>query len=367
MAGEADPRSIDDVRNEIDSLDRELVRLLEARVRLAKEVGAIKGVDSKPFFTPERERVVFERLVQLAGDGLSPAQLTSIFREIISAARAAEMPMRIAYWGPEGTFSHQAAIQVFGSSVQHEAVLNIREVFMAVERGQADYGVVPIENSTAGVVPETLDMFASSPVKICSESFLDVQHFLGSRAGSLADVERVYAGPQPAGQCLQWLAAHLPDVQVVDVVPTSKAAMKAAEDQNGAAIVNEACLGLYGLVPLASNIQDHSGNRTRFVVLGANEPAPSGYDKTSLMFKVRNRKGELFQVLGCFFEHDVNLTMIESRPDPRTGVQYRFYVDCEGHIRDEQVTRAVNDLRSIAIDLVVLGSYPSYDERLHST
>lgn len=366
MADGKAERELGEVRKEIDQLDSQLVSLLEQRVRLATEIGRLKGAEDRPFFAPERERQIFERLSSHSGDVLKPGQLVAIFREVISAARAAEKPMNVAYWGPEGTFSHQAAIQVFGRSAVHEPVPNIREVFMAVERGRADYGVVPIENSTAGVIPETLDMFGKSNVKICSEAFVSVEHCLGTNAASLADIENVYAGPQPAAQCTQWLADHLPHAKLVDAAPTSVAATMASGDPKGAAIVNEACLDLYSLGCLAKQINDHADNKTRFVVLGHNKPGISGNDKTSLMFKVRNRQGELYRVLGCFVEHDVNLTMIESRPDPRSTSQFTFFMDCEGHLSETNVQRAVNDLRSIAIDLVVLGSYPSYDERLHS-
>lgn len=359
-------RSLDDVRGDIDTIDVELINLLEKRVGLAREVGSIKGTGNQPFFTPERERQIYDRLSKLETKNLTGRQLISIFREVISAARAAEKPLQVAYWGPEGTYTHQASVQVFGRSVEFLPVFNIREVFSVVERGQADYGVVPIENSVGGVVPETLDMFPRSNVKIVSETFLDIHHHLGSVAGSLNDIERVYAGPQPAAQCREWLRDHLPAAQIVDLVPTAEAAKRAAGDSKSGAIVNEVSLGLYGLTALAEHIQDHANNRTRFVVLGFNEPASSGRDKTSVMFKLKNRRGELYRVLGCFVENEVNLTMIESRPDPRDAFQYMFYMDMDGHRSDENVMRAVNDLRSVAIETVILGSYPSYDEGLQS-
>ncbi|QYK52337.1 MAG: prephenate dehydratase [Fimbriimonadaceae bacterium] len=359
-------RTLEELRAEIDQVDQQLIQLLEDRVGLAREIGAVKGLDDRPFFTPERERQIYEKLRQSDSEQLKPDQLISIFREIISAARAAERPLQVAYWGPEGTFSHQATIQVFGRSVKHEPVANIREVFLAVERGQADYGVAPIENSVAGIVPETLDMFPHTPVKIVSETFLDVHHHLGSVAEKIDQVQRIYAGPQPAAQCRQWIHNHLPNAEIVEIVPTAMAAIRASQDPTGAAIVNDVSLSLYGLTALAEHIQDSANNRTRFVVLGFNEPAPSGNDKTSLMFKLKNRRGELYRVLGCFVENNVNLTMIESRPDPRSTFQYMFYVDMDGHRNEQHVMRAINDLRSVAIETVILGSYPSYDEGLQS-
>jgi len=359
-------RSLEEVRVDIDQIDSDLIRLLEKRVSLAVEIGSIKGTGNKPFFTPERERQIYDRISGLGTKHLTGQQLISIFREVISAGRAAEKPLQIAYWGPEGTYTHQASVQVFGRSVEFMPVFNIREVFSAVERGQADYGVVPVENSVGGVVPETLDMFPRSNVKIVSETFLDIHHHLGSVADSIEDIERVYAGPQPAAQCREWLRDHLPNAEVVDLVPTAEAAKRAAGDPKSAAIVNEVSLGLYGLRAIAEHIQDHANNRTRFVVLGFNEPAASGRDKTSVMFKLKNRRGELYRVLGCFVENEVNLTMIESRPDPRDAFQYMFYMDMDGHRTDENVLRAINDLRSVAIETVILGSYPSYDEGLQT-
>lgn len=359
-------QSLQELRSQIDAIDQELIQLLESRVSLAQKIGALKGQSDSPFFTPERERQIYEKLKNSNAGNLKSEQLISIFREIISAARAAERPLRVAYWGPEGTFSHQAAIQVFGRSVKTEPVANIREVFLSVEREQANYGIVPIENSVAGIVPETLDMFPHTPVKIVSETFLNVHHHLGSVAKDIKDVQRVYAGPQPAAQCRQWLHNHLPNAEIVEVVPTAQAAIRASQDPNGAAIVNDVSLELYGLSALAEHIQDSANNRTRFVVLGFNEPSSSGNDKSSLMFKLKNRRGELYRVLGCFVENNVNLTMIESRPDPRSTFQYMFYVDMDGHRSEQHVMRAINDLRSVAIETVILGSYPSYDEGLQS-
>lgn len=359
-------RSLSDVRIDIDKIDTEIIQLLNKRVELAQEIGQIKGVSSKPFFTPERERQIYEKLKDKSSDLLQIDQLTAIFREIISAGRAAEKALQVSYWGPEGTYTHQAGIKAFGHSVLFDPAYNIRDVFLAVERKNADYGIVPIENSSGGIVPETLDMFPQTDVKIISETFLDIHHHLGTQAEDFSQIKRIFAGPQPSAQCREWLRAHVPHAEIIDVVPTAKAVQLASEDPQSAAIANQICLDLYGLPALAENIQDSSHNRTRFVVIGYNEPTPSGRDKTSLMFKVRNRRGELYHILGCFVEHEVNLTMIESRPDPRSSFQYLFYVDCEGHQKDSGTMRAINDLRSVAIETVILGSYPSYDEGLHS-
>lgn len=357
---------LQNLRAEIDTVDQELIDLLNRRIGLAKEIGRLKDRSTQPYFVPERERQIHEKLQNAATELLGADRLSSIFREIISAAVAAEKPLQIAYWGPQGTFTHQAALKSFGRSAEYAQAYNIREVFHMVERGQADYGVVPIENSIGGVVPETLDMFPVTDVKIVSETFLEIHHNLGTVAKDIKDIKRIYAGPQPASQCRMWIRDHLPEAQIVDVVPTAAAAQKALQDPESAALANEVCLEIYGLPSLANNIEDFGHNRTRFIVIGKNDPAPSGNDKTSLMFKVRNRRGELYHILGCFVEHEVNLTMIESRPDPRSSFQYVFYVDCDGHRLEQNVTRAINDMRSVAIETVILGSYPSYDQSLHS-
>ena len=363
---ETQPRSLAEIRQAIDHVDSQLIQLLSERVRLAQEVGALKGLDGQPFFTPERERQIYDRLAKLDADPLKPDHLVAIFREIISAARAAEKPLGIAYWGPPGTFSHLAAIETFGRSVNLSPISSIQEIFLAVERKQVDYGIVPIENSTAGVVPETLDMFPRTNVKICAETFIDVHHHLASMATDLRDIRHVYAGPQPASQCRMWLKDNLPQAEIVDVVPTSRAAEKAKADPHGAAVVNSLAVELLGLGTLAEHIEDNANNRTRFVVLGFNEPAQSGSDKTSLMFNLKNRPGELYKVLGSFLTHNVNLMMIESRPAQRASFEYIFYVDCAGHRLDINVERALGEIREHALETVILGSYPSSDPALAS-
>lgn len=360
------PRDLAEIRAAIDAVDADMIRLLRERARLAQEVGEVKGKGGQPFFTPERERQIYDRLAKLDATPLQSNQLVAIFREIISAARAAEKPLGVAFWGPPGTFTHIAAVETFGRSVNLLPLDSIADVFRAVESRQADYGVVPIENSTAGVVPETLDMFPQTNVKICAETFIHVHHHLASQAESLAAVRHVYAGPQPAAQCRVWLREHLPHADVVDVVPTSRAAEKAIGDPEGAAIVNRLAIELTGLPTLAENIEDHPNNRTRFTILGFNEPAVSGSDKTSLMFNLRNRPGELYKVLGSFLAHNVNLMMIESRPAPRASFEYIFYVDCAGHRLDENVAAAIAEIRESALETVILGSYPSADPNLRT-
>lgn len=360
MPGPAD-RSLDRIRAEIDGVDSELVRLLSRRVELAQEVGRVKGKDGAPFFTPERERQIHERLGEINPGPMTTRQLRAVFREIVSAARAAEKPLKCAYWGPPGTFTHLAGIQTFGSSTEFDPCDAIPEVFQAIERGAADYGVVPVENSVAGIVPQTLDQFPQTNVKIVAEAYVPISHHLVSVAGSLGEIERLYAFEQPRTQCRNWLKSNLPNVEIIDAAPTARAAALAKEDPKGAAICNRLAAETVGIPILVEHIEDDPANRTRFLVLGYNEPARTGRDKTSIMFNVRNRPGELVKALGAFEGNGVNLTMIESRPAQRATFEYLFYADCDGHQRDAGMQKALDVLRTLALETIVLGSYPRRD------
>ncbi|MBS1704830.1 MAG: prephenate dehydratase [Armatimonadetes bacterium] len=351
-------RDLGAIRQDIDRLDSELIRLLSDRASLAQEVGRVKGNDLKPFFTPERERAIYERLGEINPGPLQNRQLIAIFREIISAARAAEKPLNVAFWGPPGTFTHMASMQTFGNSTSFDPQESIPDVFLAVEHGQADYGVCPIENSTAGVVPETLDMFPQTNVKICAETNVSIHHHLLSHAESLESIKTVYAGPQPAGQCKRWLRANLPNAVVVETVPTAKAAERAMEEKYSAAIGNRLTAETVGIPILLEHIEDNPHNRTRFIVVGYNEPQKTGNDKTSVMFNLRNRPGELYRALGAFVEHGVNLMMIESRPAQRASFEYIFYCDCSGHRTDDHLKAALDSLKGHTLETTVLGSYP---------
>lgn len=354
-------RPLDAIRQDIDSIDAQLTELLNRRVELAMEVGRVKGRDGRPYFTPERERQIFERLEKTNPGPLRSRQLIAIFREIISAARAAEKPLVSAYWGPAGTYTHMAAIQTFGMSTEFQTQDSISDVFRAIEHGTADYGVVPVENALAGVVPETLDMFPQTNVKICAEVYVAIHHHLVSTASSVDEIERIYAFSQPASQCKRWIRANLPNAEIIDVAPTVRAAERAKADPKGAAIANSLAAETVGIPILVEHIGDNPANRTRFVVLGYNEPAKTGKDKTSVMFNLRNRPGELVKALAAFEKHGVNLMMIESRPAQRATFEYIFYCDCAGHRLDDHVQAALEELRENALETVVLGSYPYRD------
>ena len=355
---------MDEIRASIDKIDRQMIELLRERAGLAQAIGRLKGSDGKPFFTPERERQIYERIKSADVGPLRHEQVVAIFREVISAARASERAMCVAYWGPEGTYSHMAAIETFGRSTSLMPVDTIEDVFRSVEHNRADYGVVPIENSIFGVVPETLDMFPQTNVRICAETFVPIHHCLASKAAKTDDIERVYAGPQPYNQCRIWVRTHMPRVEVVNVTPTSRAAQMASEDIKGAAIANKLCTELYGLDVLEEHIEDRPRNSTRFVIVGYNEPAPCGRDKTSLMFSLRNKPGQLYTVLGAFERNGVNLMMIESRPAQRASFEYIFYVDCADHHTSPHVAAAIEEIKEFALETVLLGSYPSTDENL---
>ncbi|RYG33220.1 prephenate dehydratase, partial [bacterium] len=332
---ENDPRPLEAIRVDIDNLDAEMVRLLSRRIELTQEVGRVKGRDGRPFFTPERERAIYEKLAEINPGPMTTTQLRAIFREIVSAGRAAEKHMVIAYWGPPGTYTHLAGIQTFGSSVEFVPYDNIPDTFAAVERGNADYGIVPVENSLAGVVPQTLDQFPTTSVKLCAETYVPIHHHLVSVADSLDKIERIYAFEQPFSQCKNWIRANLPNAEIIDSAPTAKAAQRAKMDPESAAICNRLAAEIIGIPIVAEHIEDNPNNRTRFLVLGFNEPAKTGRDKTSVMFNVRNRPGELVKALKAFNDNGVNLTTIESRPAPRATFEYMFYADCDGHRHDD--------------------------------
>ncbi|MBL1148590.1 MAG: prephenate dehydratase [Armatimonadetes bacterium] len=353
-----DNTEITEIRRLIDEVDEELLRILNRRAELAIRAGELKRRDDRPYYTPEREREVFDRLAKISGGPLQRRQIEAIFREVISVARSLEKTLEIGYWGPVGTFTHLAALKQFGREANFNPLDSIEEVFRAVEQSQADYGVVPVENSLVGVVPETLDMFARTNVRICAEVYVDIAHHLLTDCESLDAIERVYAGPQPAAQCRRWLRTNLPRAEVVEVVPTAKAAERAKADPSGASIGTKLAAENVGIGVLHEHIEDNPHNRTRFLVVGYNEPAPTGRDRCSLMFILRNRPGELYRALGAFDRYDVNLTMIESRPAQRAGFEYIFYCDCQGHHTDHLVAKAIETLRASALECVILGSYP---------
>ena len=353
--------TLDELRRQIDAIDAEVLSLVSRRAQAAREIGQRKEKTATAFFAPERERQIFERLTAQNPGPLAPAAVRAVFREIISACRALEAPIRVAYLGPPGTFSHRASLAKFGTGSDLHPVDTIPDVFGLVERGGADYGIVPVENSTEGVVPYTLDMFSKTALKVCAEVFVPVHHHLATRAEKLTEVKRLYAHPQSSAQSRAWLREHLPKVEIIEATSNSKSAQLAAVDSESAAICTDIAAEIYHVPVIAAHIEDSPHNRTRFLVIGQNEPKPSGKDKTSIFFSVRHKAGALMRAMAAFDAHNINLTMIESRPTKQMPWEYVFFIDLQGHRTDERVQRALQMLEEQSLFVTILGSYPEAD------
>ncbi|HEX5093201.1 MAG TPA: prephenate dehydratase [Burkholderiales bacterium] len=355
---------IEKLRARIDALDDELVSLVQKRARLAQEIGGLKG--GAPAYRPEREAQVLRRIAAQAQAPLSAAALGAIFREVISACRGLEQAIRVAYLGPAGTFSEQAVRRHFGAAVEAESLPSVDEVFRRCESGEAQFAVVPVENSTEGVVGRTLDLLLVTPLKICGEVELRVQQNLMAKQGDAAAVKRVYSHAQSLAQCNAWLNRHLPGAERVPVASNAEAAERASREPGTGAIAGEAAAARFGLQLLARGIEDDPNNTTRFLVLGALEAVPSGRDRTSLVLSVENRPGAVHALLTPIAEAGVSMTRIESRPARamRSALwEYVFYIDLEGHQREAAVAAAIEALRRKAPFLKVLGSYPAAGDR----
>jgi chorismate mutase/prephenate dehydratase len=344
--------SLDRLRRQIDALDDQILQLLNQRARLAKHIGAQKSTA----YAPGREKQVLSRLARAAADPLTPNAVAHIYTEIISACRAIEEPLTIAYLGPTHTFSHRAAIEKFGSSAEFLPVPSVHEIFTAVAKGNADFGMVPIENSLQGVEAPTLDALAASDLCICGELYLDVHHCLLSTVAREA-VTQVFSHPQALAQCRTWLRTHVPRAECVETSSTTAGAEQALRTPNAAAIAPKAAAAL-GLSVLAENVEDVAGNRTRFFTIGRLECPPTGSDKTSLLFATQHRPGALFEALRPFRDKSINLTMIEARPARHTAWEYLFFLDFLGHQHDDAVAQALEQLRRVCTFVKVLGSYP---------
>lgn len=346
------------LRKEIDRVDREIVRLLASRAKLAREVGAVKTAAGDAIYDLVREHEVLARVVAYNQGPLSDCSLRSIFREIISGSRALEISLRVAFLGPEYSYSHMAAAQQFGESAELTPVGTIAAVFEEVETGQALHGVVPIENSTDGRVTDTLDMFTRSSVKICGEIPLRIRHCLLSKTPR-AQITEVHSKPQALSQCRNWLSKHLSGARLVEVASTSAAAKTASETPGVAAIASQQAGKHYGLELAAAGIEDNPNNVTRFAVLGGKSSRKTGDDKSAILFQVEHRPGALADAVTVFKRCMLNLTWIESFPLPAAqGPQYVFFAEVEGHEHDSKFKRAVASLSKKCVLLEVLGSYP---------
>lgn len=352
--------NLSDHRQAIDKLDTQIVRLLNRRTRHALAIGEIKLQDGGEIYAPHRERAVFERVCARNAGPITDEQLRAIYREIMSSALALEKTMTIAYFGPEATFTHQAALQKFGASLNYSAQKTIADVFAEVARRGADYGVVPVENSTEGVVTHTLDMFVDSDLKVVSQIVLRIQQCLMSNAPR-AQIKKLYVHPQSLAQCRDWLAKNLPRVELVETSSNARSAALAAKEKYAAALGGIMAAEKYGLRVLARDIQDNAANATRFLVLGRQCSPPTGDDRTSLLFSVADRAGALHAAIAAFRQFKINLTKIESRPSKRRAWEYFFFIDCAGHFQDAKVAQAIQQLGRHCNFVKILGSYPNTD------
>lgn len=351
-------KDLSDIRKAIDKLDKEIIKLLSERAEASEEIGRIKNARQKCAYSPDRESKIYSNISKLNKGPLPDDSLKAIYREIMSGCIALERPLKVAFFGPEFTFTHQAAIEKFGSSVEYLSCDSIREVFSEVEKGNADYGVVPIENSTEGAVSHTMDMLVDSSLLISSEVYAKITHHLASKNSSLEGIRSVYSHPQVFGQCRMWLEKNLPKADLKEASSTAKAAALAAGHPKSACISGVLAAERSGLSILASAIQDKAINVTRFLVLGRQMSGVSGEDRTSLVFSVKDRPGVLHEMLAPFKENGINLTKIESRPSKEKLWKYYFFVDLLGHASTPRVKKVLNELETKCNFLKILGSYP---------
>jgi len=356
------PLDLAKVRSRIDAVDDSIHALISERAKLAQTVGISKTKEGRTvdFYRPEREAQVLRRAKARNKGPLRDEEVLRLFREIMSACLAQQEPLKVAYLGPEGTFTQTAVLTHFGHSVRALPLPSIEEVFHEVEAGNADFGVVPIENSTEGTVNNTLDRFLSSPLKICGEVELRIHHCLMGRMSSLQDIKRICSHPQALGQCRAWLEEHLPDAERVPVSSNAEGARRARDERGTAAIAGDTAAEVYGLKILVSEIEDRPDNTTRFFILGRKLFAPSGDDRTTLLVSTAHTdaSGALFRLLEPLAKHRISMTRIESRPSHRRKWDYVFFIDVQGHVQDKPLAAALAAIERRASLFRVLGSYP---------
>ena len=346
------------LRKKIDHIDEKLLNLLNQRALEVIKVSTLKKKKKINTYSPDREASMLVRLKKINRGPFSAQDVKDVFREILSICRAQRATMKIAYLGPEATFTHIAAKRKFGKSLDYVECSSIADVFTEVERGRADYGVVPIENSTEGAVNHTLDMFIDSELKICSEMYLPIQHNLLSKHGKISAVKRVYSHKQVFAQCRKWLEKNLPNAKLTPCASTTQAAMLVASGKGGAAIASKVAADEYKLKVLARSIEDLAHNITRFLIIGSQEIALTKNDKTSIVFSMKDKAGALHDVLVPFKKSNINLTKIESRPSKKKAWKYYFFVDMEGHKNSSCVQKALKALGKECLFVKILGSYP---------
>jgi chorismate mutase/prephenate dehydratase len=359
MSNDSKNSPIGALRAKIDILDLQLLKLLNQRARLATEIGETKKIEQGDFHVPSREQEIYQKLERHNQGPLPNQAVRHVFREIISASLALEKPLQVAYLGPRGTFTHLAGQKFFGYSAGLRPVNSIREVFESVEKGRYVYGVVPVENTTEGIVSHTLDMFAQSRVSISGEILLQITHDLLSQNSDPGTINKIYSHPQALAQCRVYLEEHFPTIPVVAVSSTAQAAMTAAEEPGTAAIANEYAASVYHLQVIETSIQDISHNITRFLIISTRETSqvPGEQHKTTVLFSAKDQAGTLFSLLKPFSDHGVNLTKIESRPKRGEPWQYMFFIDLDGYREDPEVAAALKELEAKSQYYKVIGSY----------
>jgi chorismate mutase/prephenate dehydratase len=352
---------LEDLRKKIDTLDSQLLKLLNERADLVHEIGVVKKQQGLQIYAPEREEAVFQGLLRKNAEAqgrLPEKSVRAIYREIMSAALALEDDLRIAFLGPDGTWTHQAAISKFGGSVAYSPMESLEEVFDAVARRRADYGVVPIENTTEGAAVHTLDLFADSPLHICAQILLRIENCLMAK-GPRDEIRVIFSHVAVFAQCRQWLQRHFPAADLVEVPSTTRAAEIAARTPDSGAVGGALAAQLHGLSVLETSVQDNATNATRFLVIGERTCPPTGRDRTSIMFSVRNEPGSLLRALEPFNDLHINMSRIESRPSRRRDWEYFLFVDVLGHCEEEKVKNALRSMEKHCSYVKVLGSYPA--------
>jgi chorismate mutase/prephenate dehydratase len=349
---------LEKLRKEIDEIDSKILDLLNERANIVIEIAQIKRNENAKFYSPERESQILERLIKLNKGPFPHDTLKVIYKEILSASLSLEEPLKVACLGPLATFTHLAALRHFGSSALFVPAESIKGVFDAVVAGEAEYGVVPIENSNEGVITHTLDLFMDYELKVSAEIMLEIVHNLISKSGDKLKIKRVYSNPHAAAQCRRWLGANLPAIPILESTSTAKAAELVSKDEEAAAIASELAAKVYDLQFIERNIGDSKYNITRFLVISKNFPPKTGKDKTSIVFSIKDRPGALYDILYPFKKAKINLTKIESRPSKRKAWEYIFFVDTEGHIEDKKLRKAIETIKDNCLYLKILGSYP---------
>ena len=349
---------LQELREKIDKIDTQIVELLRERIEVAKEIGKLKENMGYESFDLLREKEILNKILKINQKVFPEDALKVIYSEIIKACRSAQQKIKVVYLGPEATFSHIAALNYFGTSAELIPVETITDVFEEVSSERVNFGVVPIENSIEGVVATTLDAIYEYGLKVCGEIYESISHHLMNQTGKIEDIKKVLSHPQAIAQCRKWLRKKLPSVPIETVPSTALAAKWAAVDESVGAIASLVAAKLYHLQIVAKNIEDIKGNSTRFWIIGKTEVQPTGDDKTSFLFSVADRPGALFDVLRCFAVRKINLTKIESRPSKDEPWKYIFFLDCEGHIKDEKIKECLEEMQNYCLQVIWLGSYP---------